>query len=103
MQKEVQKLREETQGLQLKRQPFQNTEKPNRNVTNTSEMLKHDEIRPILMRLLNYFEPDMNMGNLQGVEALLEQFRHNSQLYSEPYLQLKLIEELVPGVVRTTS
>ncbi|KAL3657508.1 hypothetical protein V7S43_017646 [Phytophthora oleae] len=124
MQQSVQQLHEEVQSLKLKRQRLRFEERVNRSpwsivsdvfrlietsfrspwqVTNADEMMRNTEVRPILATLQKSFAHDVGMGDLNGVDALLEQVRRYALYFSDPKMHLERVEELVPGVVMATA
>ncbi|KAK1934138.1 bZIP transcription factor 1 [Phytophthora citrophthora] len=124
MQHHIQQLHEEVQSLKLKRQRLRFGPRANRSpwsivsnvfrlietsfrspwqVTNADEMVQNAEARPILAMLQESFAHDVGMGDLNGMDALLEQVRRYALYFCDPKVHLKLVEELVPGVLTATA
>ncbi|ETP51624.1 hypothetical protein F442_03260 [Phytophthora nicotianae P10297] len=61
------------------------------------------ETRQILAILERSFTHDAAMGNLVGVDALLEQLQYFSQYFGKPHLNLQRIEAVAPGVMAANS
>ncbi|KAL3657513.1 hypothetical protein V7S43_017651 [Phytophthora oleae] len=59
----------------------------------------HTETRQTLAVLETAFAHGAAMGNLQGVEALMEQLRLYSQHFGDPHLRLQRVESMAPGVM----
>ncbi|KAJ8535081.1 hypothetical protein ON010_g13657 [Phytophthora cinnamomi] len=68
-------------------------------MTSTKEMMSHPQTRLILTVLERAFAHDVAMGDLRGVDALMEQLRQYSQCFGDPHLQLKCIESVSAGVM----
>ncbi|KAG2785732.1 hypothetical protein PC129_g13407 [Phytophthora cactorum] len=68
-------------------------------VASTQEMKNHAEMRQILAILERSFAHDAAMGELRGVEALIEQLLLFSQYSGTPLLKLQRIESVAPGVM----
>ncbi|KAG3123012.1 hypothetical protein PI124_g23839, partial [Phytophthora idaei] len=68
-------------------------------VASTQEMKNHAETRQILAILERSFAHDAAMGELRGVEALIEQLLLFSQYFGTPHLKLQRIESVAPGVM----
>ncbi|KAG3117611.1 hypothetical protein PI124_g17039 [Phytophthora idaei] len=62
-------------------------------------MKNHAEMRQILAILERSFTHDAAMGELRGVEALIEQLLLFSQYSGTPHLKLQRIESVAPGVM----
>ncbi|KAJ8556570.1 hypothetical protein ON010_g9398 [Phytophthora cinnamomi] len=124
LQQKVQHLREELQSLRLKRQRLRFSEKTNRSpwaiasevfrllecsfrspwhMTSVDEMMKDAETRQSLRVLQKSFTHDVAMGNLSGMDALLDQLRRYSLYFGEPHIQLKRVESVVPGVLMASA
>ncbi|EGZ24848.1 hypothetical protein PHYSODRAFT_461339, partial [Phytophthora sojae] len=124
LQHKVQQLQEELQGLRLKRQRLRLSEKTNRSpwaivsevfrlletsfrspwrMTSVDEMMKHAETQQSLILLRKSFAHDVSMGSGSGVDALLEQLRRYALYFSDPQIQLKRVESVVPGVLMASA
>ncbi|CAI5736354.1 unnamed protein product [Hyaloperonospora brassicae] len=68
-------------------------------MTSTQEMKRHAETRYTMTVLEQAFAHDAAMGDLQGVDTLLEQLRLYSQYFGTPSLQLQRIESVTPIVL----
>ncbi|KAI9990963.1 hypothetical protein PInf_018581 [Phytophthora infestans] len=68
-------------------------------VASTREMRNHSETRQILAILERAFAHDAAMGELRGVDALMEQLLLFSQYFGQPHLKLQRIESVAPGVM----
>ncbi|KAF4137242.1 hypothetical protein GN958_ATG13565 [Phytophthora infestans] len=68
-------------------------------VASTREMQNHSETRQILAILERAFAHDAAMGELRGVDALMEQLLLFSQYFGQPHLKLQRIESVAPGVM----
>ncbi|KAJ8566712.1 hypothetical protein ON010_g6407 [Phytophthora cinnamomi] len=68
-------------------------------MTSTREMMSHPQTRQILAVLERAFAHDAAMGDLRGVDALMEQLRLYSQCFGDPHLQLKRVESVSAGVM----
>ncbi|OWZ08335.1 Bzip transcription factor [Phytophthora megakarya] len=49
------------------------------------------------------FSPDVTMGDISGVDALVEQLQHYAENFGDPKLQLHRIESMAPGVMKATG
>ncbi|KAG1705322.1 hypothetical protein DVH05_004253 [Phytophthora capsici] len=124
MQQSIQQLHEEVQSLKLKRQRLRFGQKTKRSpwrivsdvfhlietsfcspwlVTNADEMMRNAEVQPILATLRESFAHDVGMGNLNGVDTLVQQVRRYALYFCDPKVHLKQVEELVPGVLTATA
>ncbi|OWZ00032.1 Bzip transcription factor [Phytophthora megakarya] len=66
-------------------------------------MKTHTETRQILALLERAFAHNTAMGELQGVDALMEQLRLYSQCFGRPMLQLQCVESVTPGVMTAVA
>ncbi|KAF4031035.1 hypothetical protein GN244_ATG17130 [Phytophthora infestans] len=62
-------------------------------------MRNHSETRQILAILERAFAHDAAMGELRGVDALMEQLLLFSQYFGQPHLKLLRIESVAPDVM----
>ncbi|GMF46547.1 unnamed protein product [Phytophthora fragariaefolia] len=120
----VQLLREELQGLRVKRQRLHFSEKTNRSpwaivsevfrlldssfhspwdMTSVDEMRKDSEKQQSLKALEKSFTHDVSMGSVTGMNAVLEQLRRYSLYFGEPKIQLKRVESVAPGVLTASA
>ncbi|CAI5705882.1 unnamed protein product [Peronospora farinosa] len=63
-------------------------------MSNTQEMKKYTETRQIVVTLERAFAHDVAMGELRGVDALMDQLRLYSHCFDKPSLQLQRIESV---------
>ncbi|KAL8009172.1 hypothetical protein Plhal703r1_c01g0001401 [Plasmopara halstedii] len=68
-------------------------------MTSTKEMKFHTETRELLTILERSFASNVAMGELQGVDAMMEQLLLYSQIFQTSWLQLQRIERVAPGVM----
>ncbi|ETP23623.1 hypothetical protein, variant [Phytophthora nicotianae CJ01A1] len=68
-------------------------------MSSTQEMKNHSETRQILAILERSFAHDAAMGELQGVDTLMEQLLLFSQFFGKPHLKLQRIESVAFGVM----
>uniref|UniRef100_A0AAV1T517 Bzip transcription factor n=1 Tax=Peronospora matthiolae TaxID=2874970 RepID=A0AAV1T517_9STRA len=68
-------------------------------MTSTREMKRYTETRHIIAVLEQPFAHDVAMGDLQGLDELLEQLRLYSHNFGTPSLQLQRIEAVTPIVM----
>ncbi|KAF4031026.1 hypothetical protein GN244_ATG17120 [Phytophthora infestans] len=74
-----------------------------RRSTSTQEIKAQPETRHLLATLEKSFAHDAAMGDLVGVEVLLEQLQYFSQNFGAPNLQLLKIEPLAPSVMTANA
>jgi len=67
------------------------------------EMLKHDETRQTLELLQKSFAHDVAMGDLRGLNALMDQWRCYALYFGDPHLELKRVEAVTSGVVSASA
>ncbi|OWY94308.1 Bzip transcription factor [Phytophthora megakarya] len=72
-------------------------------LANSHEMKNHKDTRQSLATLEKAFASDVAMGNLTGIDELMNQLRQFSQYFGEPQLKLERIEAMVPGVMAGTA
>ncbi|KAK1934134.1 bZIP transcription factor 1 [Phytophthora citrophthora] len=68
-------------------------------VVGDRETQSHAETRQTLAVLETAFAHDAAMGDLRGVDALMEQLRLYSQHFGDTQLQLQRVESMAPGVM----
>ncbi|OWZ17819.1 Bzip transcription factor [Phytophthora megakarya] len=66
-------------------------------------MRTHTETRQSLAVLERALAHNVAMGELQGVDALMEQLRLYSQYFGSPKLKLQRVESVAPGVMTATA
>ncbi|KAL3664691.1 hypothetical protein V7S43_010440 [Phytophthora oleae] len=124
LQQQNQRLEEEIQGLKLKRRSIQFERRTNQSpwtiigevfrlledgfqfpwrLASTEEMLKHTDTRKSLEFLQKSFVHDVAMGELQGINTLMDQWRRYSLYFEEPHLELKRVETVTAGVVSAVA
>lgn len=124
LQQQNQRLEEEIQGLKLKRRSIRFERKTNQSLwtiigevfrlledgfrspwrlASTEEMMKHAETRQSLEFLQKAFVHDVAMGDLRGINALMDQWRRYSLYFEEPHLELKRVETMTTGIVSATA
>ncbi|ETN10053.1 hypothetical protein PPTG_10799 [Phytophthora nicotianae INRA-310] len=120
LQQEKQRVEEEIQGLELKRQSIRFERKTNQSpwtiigevfhlledgfrspwrLASMGEMMKHPETRQSLKFMQRSLVHDVAMGELRGINALMDQWRRYSLYFGEPHVELKRVEAVTPGVV----
>ena len=67
-------------------------------MSSTQEMKNHTETRQIMVTLERAFAHDVAMGELRGVDALMDQLRLYSHYFDKPKLQLQRIESVGPVI-----
>lgn len=124
LQRENQLLEEEIQGLKLRKRSIRFERKTNQSpwtivgevfrlledgfrspwrLASTEETMKHADTRQSLAFLEKAFVHDVAMGDLRGINALMDQWRRYSLYFEEPHLELNRVEVLVKGVVSATA
>ncbi|GMF26493.1 unnamed protein product [Phytophthora lilii] len=68
-------------------------------ISNMKEMKNHTKTRHILAVLEPAFDHDAALGDLIGVDALMEQLQRYSQYFGDTQLHLEHIESIAPGVM----
>ncbi|KAJ8576136.1 hypothetical protein ON010_g3074 [Phytophthora cinnamomi] len=120
LQRDNQLLEEEIQGLKLRKRNIKFERKTNQSpwtivgevfrlledgfrspwrLASTEEMMKHADTRQSLAFLEKCFVHNVAMGDLRGINALMDQWRRYSLYFEEPHLELKRVEVLAKGVV----
>ncbi|CAI5720774.1 unnamed protein product [Peronospora destructor] len=65
-------------------------------IASTQEMKNHTSTRQIVVILERAFAHDVAMGELRGIDALMDQLRLYSDYFDKPNLQLERIESVGP-------
>ncbi|ETL41687.1 hypothetical protein L916_07390 [Phytophthora nicotianae] len=124
LQQQNQRLEEEIQGLKVKRRSIRFERRTNQSpwtiigevfrlledgfrspwrLASMEEMMKHTETRRTLEFLQKSFVHDVAMGELRGINALMDQWRRYSLYFEEPHLELKRVEAVTAGVVSAVA
>ncbi|OWY94168.1 Bzip transcription factor [Phytophthora megakarya] len=124
LQQQIQLLEEEIQGLKLKRRSIRFERKTNQSpwtvigevfrliedgfrspwrLANMEEMMKHAETRQSLEFLQKSFVHNVAMGELQGVNALMDQWRRYSLYFEDPHIELSRVETVTTNVVTAVA
>ncbi|KAG7389202.1 hypothetical protein PHYPSEUDO_011005 [Phytophthora pseudosyringae] len=124
LQQQNRRLEEEIQGLKLKRRSIRFERKTSQSpwtiigevfrlleagfrspwrLASMEEMMKHAETRQSLEFLQKSFVHDVAMGELRGVNALMDQWRRYSLYFEEPHLELKRVESVTSGVMSAVA
>ncbi|KAG2767824.1 hypothetical protein PC129_g15890 [Phytophthora cactorum] len=124
LQQQNQRLEEEIQGLKLKQRSIRFERRTNQSpwtiigevfhlledgfrspwrLASMEEMMKHAETRQRLEFLQKSFVHDVVMGELRGINALMDQWRRYSLYFEEPHLELKKVESVTMGVVSAVA
>ncbi|KAI9985442.1 hypothetical protein PInf_004800 [Phytophthora infestans] len=124
LQRQIQRLEEDIQGLKVKRRSIRFERRTNQSpwtiigevfrllddgfrspwrLASMEEMMKHAETRRSLEFLQKSFVHDVAMGELRGINALMDQWRRYSLYLEEPHLELKRVEALTSGVVTAVA
>ncbi|GMF31461.1 unnamed protein product [Phytophthora lilii] len=72
-------------------------------MTGMKEMKNHTETRQILAVLERAFAHNAALGDLNGIEALMDQLRRYAQYFGDAQLHLKRIESVAPGVMSASA
>jgi hypothetical protein len=111
----VQQLREDVERLKRGYESIRPDGKPKRNpwaivsevlrlvgdtVQSPWQMLEADDPRHTLRE---HVSPDVSMGDLCGVDAMMEQLRRYALNFGEPELQLQRIEAIAPDIMVATA
>ncbi|GMF53597.1 unnamed protein product [Phytophthora fragariaefolia] len=120
LQRDNQLLEEEIQGLKLRKRHIRFERKTNQSpwtivgevfrmledgfrspwrLASTEEMMKHEGTRQSLAFLEKAFSHNAAMGEMQGINALMDQWRRYSLYFEEPHLELRKIEVMTKDVV----
>ncbi|KAL4093046.1 hypothetical protein PRIC1_012035 [Phytophthora ramorum] len=115
-----QRLEEEIQGLKLKRRSIKFERKSNQSpwtivgevfrlledgfrspwrLASVEEMMKYADTRQSLELLQKSFVHDVAMGELRGINALMDQWRRYSLYFEDTHLELTRVEAVTAGVV----
>ncbi|KAE8972330.1 hypothetical protein PR003_g22889 [Phytophthora rubi] len=124
LQRDNQRLEEEIQGLKLRKRSIRFERKTNQSpwtivgevfrlledgfrspwrLASMEEMMKHADTRQRLAFLEKVFVHNVSMGDLRGINALMDQWRRYSLYFEEPHLELKRVEVIAKGVVSATA
>ncbi|KAG1705031.1 hypothetical protein DVH05_005055 [Phytophthora capsici] len=124
LQEQNQRLEEEIQGLKLKRRSIRFERRTNESpwtiigevfrlledgfrspwrLASTEEMLKHTDTRRSLEFLQKSFAHDVAMGELRGINSLMDQWRRYSLYFEGSHLELKRVERVTAGVVSAVA
>ncbi|KAE8980133.1 hypothetical protein PF010_g15650 [Phytophthora fragariae] len=124
LQRDNQRLEEEIQGLKLRKRSIRFERKTNQSpwtivgevfrlledgfrspwrLASMEEMMKHADTRQRLAFLEKAFAHNVSMGDLRGINALMDQWRRYSLYFEEPHLELKRVEVIAKGVVSATA